>query len=250
MLREVATDCPLGGRRRRCKRYWLDWHCWLPRHTAPNSRNDVRAARRPRNKRQRRGARGRSQCRRGQAHGGKVWIRPDHRPTWRAKNSPSGSSHAPAAEVTKKGNEERWPITFLAVFKKPPAKGPLTIEFMDKKEPGTLVDQYSTQTPGGARVPRALRPRHQQRLQQGPHVHHQGGPDHQEQVRFLRDRRSDAEVAKESTAHTEPEGRRGSNQRFGSHFSFLPLCSLCSLWLICSHLDLTLTQVSTPTAGR
>ncbi len=58
----------------------------------------------------------------------------------------------PAAEVTKKANEERWPINFLAVFKKPPAKGPLTIEFMDKKEPGTLVDQYSTETPVGTLV--------------------------------------------------------------------------------------------------
>src|SRR5450759_47357 len=87
------------------------------------------------------------------AHGGKVWI---------LASSPPGaegdelvkwlSGHAPGGEITKKAKEERWTINFLAVFKKPPAKGPLTVEFMDKKEPGTLVDQYSTQTPGGALV--------------------------------------------------------------------------------------------------
>ena len=48
--------------------------------------------------------------------------------------------------MTKKPTEERWPITFIAVFKKAPAKGPVTVEFVDKKEPGTLVDQFSPPT--------------------------------------------------------------------------------------------------------
>jgi hypothetical protein len=87
------------------------------------------------------------------SHGGKVWVLTGSPPSAEGEELAKWlSTHAPTAEITKKAKEERWPINFLAVFKKPPAKGPLTIEFMDKKEPGTLVDQYSTQTPGGALV--------------------------------------------------------------------------------------------------
>ena len=87
------------------------------------------------------------------AHGGKVWVLTGAAPNVEGEELVKWlSSHAPGAEVTKKGSEERWTVNFLAVFKKPPAKGPLTIEFVDKKEPGTLVDQYSTQTPAGELV--------------------------------------------------------------------------------------------------
>ena len=87
------------------------------------------------------------------AHGGKVWVLTAAPPTVEGEELVKWlSSHAPAAEITKKGSEERWTVNFLAVFKKPPAKGPLTVEFVDKKEPGTLVDQYSTQTPAGELV--------------------------------------------------------------------------------------------------
>ncbi len=92
------------------------------------------------------------------AHGGKVWILPSSPPNAEGEDLAKWlSSHPSLAEVSKKPNEERWPINYLAVFKKPPAKGPMTIEFTDKKEPGTLVNQYSTQTQGGSsRVPGAL----------------------------------------------------------------------------------------------
>ena len=87
------------------------------------------------------------------AHGGKVWILTGAPPTVEGEELVKWlASHPAAAEITKKGSEERWTINFLAVFKKPPAKGPLTVEFTDKKEPGTLVDQYSTQTPAGELV--------------------------------------------------------------------------------------------------
>lgn len=87
------------------------------------------------------------------AHGGKVWIMTGSTPNAEGEDlSKWLSSHPSASEVAKKGSEERWPITYLAVFKKAPAKGPMTIEFVDKKEPGTLVDQYSTQPQDGSVV--------------------------------------------------------------------------------------------------
>jgi hypothetical protein len=87
------------------------------------------------------------------AHGGKVWFLAGTPPGAEGVElSKWLSSHASVGEVSKKPNEERWPINYLAVFKKPPAKGPMTIEFVDKKEPGTLVAQDASQTPGGALV--------------------------------------------------------------------------------------------------
>jgi hypothetical protein len=87
------------------------------------------------------------------AHGGKVWIITSNPPSGEGQDLVKWlSSHPPAAEVTKKPSDERWPVTYLAVFKHPPAKGPLTIEFVDKKEPGVLVAQDSSQAPGGSLV--------------------------------------------------------------------------------------------------
>ena len=87
------------------------------------------------------------------AHGGKVWILAGTPPGAEGEELAKWlSSHPSASEVSKKPNEERWTINYLAVFKKPPAKGPMTIEFVDKKEPGTLVAQDSSQAPGGTLV--------------------------------------------------------------------------------------------------
>ncbi len=80
----------------------------------------------------------------GKAHGGKVWIVGANPPSVEGEDLNKWlSSHPSTSELTKKANEERWPITFIAVFKKAPAKGPITVEFVDKKDPGTLVDQFS-----------------------------------------------------------------------------------------------------------
>jgi hypothetical protein len=86
-------------------------------------------------------------------HGGKVWILTSNPPNTEGEDLAKWlSSHPSAPEVTKKPSEERWAITYLAVFKKPSAKGPITIEFVDKKEPKVLVAQDSSQIPGGGLV--------------------------------------------------------------------------------------------------
>ena len=87
------------------------------------------------------------------AHGGKVYVVVESPPNSEGEELSKWLSSRPTTtEIAKKPNEERWPMTFIAVFKKPPAKGPMTVEFMDKKDPSTLVDQYSPQTPGGSLV--------------------------------------------------------------------------------------------------
>jgi hypothetical protein len=86
-------------------------------------------------------------------HGGKVWVVSDSIPSsegdvldkWLA-------AHPSNVVLALKGNEDRWPINFLAVFKKPPAKGPVTVMLVDKKEPRIIVDQFSPQTPAAALV--------------------------------------------------------------------------------------------------
>jgi hypothetical protein len=86
-------------------------------------------------------------------HGGKVWVVTDSIPS--SEGAELGkwlTAHPANAELTCKNHEDRWAINFLAVFKKPPAKGPMTVMFVDKKEPRIIVDQVSPQTPGAALV--------------------------------------------------------------------------------------------------
>jgi hypothetical protein len=86
-------------------------------------------------------------------HGGKVWVVSDSLPSAEGAELEKWLTAHPAnAELACKNNEDRWAINFLAVFKKPPAKGPMTVMFVDKKEPRIIVDQVSPQTPGAALV--------------------------------------------------------------------------------------------------
>ena len=86
-------------------------------------------------------------------HGGKVWVVSDSIPGVEGDALDKWlTAHPSNPEIACKGNEDRWPINFLAVFKKPPAKGPMTVTFVDKKEPKVTVDQVSPQTPGATLV--------------------------------------------------------------------------------------------------
>ena len=86
-------------------------------------------------------------------HGGKVWVVSDSIPAVEGEGLEKWlAAHPSNVELARKGNEDRWPINFLAVFKKPPAKGPVTVMLVDKKEPRIIVDQFSPQTPGASLV--------------------------------------------------------------------------------------------------
>jgi len=86
-------------------------------------------------------------------HGGKVWVSTDTIPTLDGDALDKWLAAHPAnPELSTKERQDRWIVNFLAVFKKAPAKGPMTVQFVDKKEPRVIVDQVSPQTPGGTLV--------------------------------------------------------------------------------------------------
>ena len=83
----------------------------------------------------------------GKAHGGKVWIVTGSTPSVEGEDLNKWlSSHPSASELTKNPSEDHWPLTFIAIFKKLPARGPVTVKLVDKQDPGTLVDQFSPTT--------------------------------------------------------------------------------------------------------
>jgi hypothetical protein len=87
------------------------------------------------------------------AHGGKVWVSTDTIPTLEGDALNKWLAAHPAnPELSTGERKDRWIINFLAVFKKTPAKGPMTIQFVDKKDPKVIVDQVSPQTHGGSLV--------------------------------------------------------------------------------------------------
>jgi hypothetical protein len=77
-------------------------------------------------------------------HGGKVWTQ-EKAPAadgealraWLAQNPPA------SGEVGRKGKDGPWTFAYVAVFKKPIAKGPVTVQFFDKEDPKNIVDQGS-----------------------------------------------------------------------------------------------------------
>jgi hypothetical protein len=78
------------------------------------------------------------------SYGGKVWSQEDPPPTGTADALRTWlSSRAGASEVGRKKKDTPWVINYVAVFKKPAARGPITVQFVDKTDPRSLVDQYS-----------------------------------------------------------------------------------------------------------
>jgi hypothetical protein len=78
------------------------------------------------------------------AHGGKVWAQQEKAPApvdalkaWLAAHP------AASGEVTRKSKDGPWTVAYVAVFKKPAAKGPITVQFYDKEDPKNVVDQGS-----------------------------------------------------------------------------------------------------------
>lgn len=86
-------------------------------------------------------------------HGGKVWVTSDSLPVVEGGALAKWlDSHPTAVEITMKAKDDKWPINYVAVFKKAPAKGTMTVEFVDKHDPNVSFDLHSPQTPGSSVV--------------------------------------------------------------------------------------------------
>lgn len=86
-------------------------------------------------------------------HGGKVWVTGEQLPSVEGDDLGKWlAAHPGPAQLTQKPKEDKWPMNFLAVFKKAPAKGRVTVEFVDKEDAKNTVDQFSPDTPASASV--------------------------------------------------------------------------------------------------
>lgn len=80
----------------------------------------------------------------GKAHGGKVWVQKESFPSLEGDRLVAWlGGNAAAPELARETKDGPWSLRYLAVFKKPSVKGPMTIQFFDKSEPGTIVEQDS-----------------------------------------------------------------------------------------------------------
>jgi hypothetical protein len=81
------------------------------------------------------------------AHGGKVWVASSPIPEASGSELESWlAGHHAAGELPRKGKDGAWPLQFVAVFKKPAAKGAVIAQFSDKKEPGNVIDIFQLVT--------------------------------------------------------------------------------------------------------
>jgi hypothetical protein len=77
-------------------------------------------------------------------HGGKVWVQVDPFPPGEGNRLGDYlGGKKPAAEVAARKKDAPWEIHYLAVFKKPAIKGPMTVQFYEQTDPRNIVDQYS-----------------------------------------------------------------------------------------------------------
>jgi hypothetical protein len=86
-------------------------------------------------------------------HGGKVWVVAGEGPSVEGEDLNKWlASHPAGRDIARQQNQEIWPISYVAVFKKTPPKGPMTVEFVDKADPKTTVERYSPSTHGSGLV--------------------------------------------------------------------------------------------------
>ena len=78
------------------------------------------------------------------AHGGKVWVHGDQQPSSEGERLSAWLGGREAGEAIKRKTADGpWAVNFIAVFKKPAAKGPITVQFFEKGDARSIVDQAS-----------------------------------------------------------------------------------------------------------
>jgi hypothetical protein len=85
-------------------------------------------------------------------HGGRVWATDAPAPPGGEALRAWLAGRPGTATLARAAKDGPWTGTYVAVFKKPAAPGPVTVKFFDKKDPRSLVDESSSDTPAATLV--------------------------------------------------------------------------------------------------
>jgi hypothetical protein len=85
-------------------------------------------------------------------YGGRVWAADSPAPASPAELRAWLAAQRSTAELARQGKEGPWNLTYVAVFKRPAAKGPVTVKFFDKQDQKSLVEESSSQNDAATTV--------------------------------------------------------------------------------------------------
>ncbi len=78
-------------------------------------------------------------------YGGRVWASDGPAPKTGDELRAWLAAHPAGGELGRKGKDGPWTVSYVAVFKKPAAKGPVTVKFFDKADQKSLVEESSSE---------------------------------------------------------------------------------------------------------
>jgi hypothetical protein len=81
-------------------------------------------------------------------YGGRVWSTESPPPADGEALRAWLATQRGGAEIVRKAKDGPWNASYVAVFKRPVAKGPVTVKFFDKNDPRSVVEESSS--PNGA----------------------------------------------------------------------------------------------------
>jgi hypothetical protein len=77
-------------------------------------------------------------------YGGRVWAADNPAPAGGDELRAWLAARQASPELARKGKDGPWTVTYVAVFKRPAAPGPVTVKFFDKKDGKSLVEESSS----------------------------------------------------------------------------------------------------------
>jgi hypothetical protein len=78
------------------------------------------------------------------SYGGRVWATEGAAPAGGEELRAWLAAHGGGAELARKGKEGPWTLTYVAVFRRPAAKGPVTVLFFDRADQKNVVEESSS----------------------------------------------------------------------------------------------------------
>jgi hypothetical protein len=86
------------------------------------------------------------------SYGGRVWSAASPPPTGSNELRAWLAAHSGGSELARSAKDGPWTMSYVAVFKRPAAKGPMTVKFVDKQDQRSLVDESSSANPSATLV--------------------------------------------------------------------------------------------------